>query len=1500
MEKLKRWHLALIVAVVVLTVYNVLPTIIYYSKPLSKPIDQKQALAVASQSFKRVNQLQDDSVNWVHSFSKNLGIKPKSVKVVDDNPQLIEVALHNSEQAKVFKSYLPRAGSLVSFVPSQLSLAPVVHDTPNTVFVERKIGFVANPNEIEKFISFVPKKTNDQISPDYRDLIHDRCAQLALGLAGSTPEAELIAALPQVDSNTSLDVELLELAQNIVIYPKYFGEDSLITKRYLQRLSQVRSWSEKSTSNLLKAFHKLAVKQASDIESLKTNEIEKKEVLSRGRETILQALQILERQQGKLKSSSAPLSIEDIHQKLKDQPLVVLGNNNPFIHSIRIDWEKETLFLSLHPDLVQLQTSLTQDENMQVQKERLKQLIINEIAYISQASNEEITPRETNGFEVQLEHLTNSTGMLKLDLAYIAQNEVQKLKDKISKYWNPQSPEFANNAFPVWDTETYRSLDPSEKKFGLLLYAPVADQQKTPKGFDNSSIYVIAKGLHPIIQKYQQWANLEEAEVFKEEFVALQNIFRQNGYQFSYPADAPKFDLSFQGDFIFENPSYYSDVLAATREDFTVSGSKRYATLEFTNTEQRLATLNRIEGEVHEELLKWKDDYQAAKVDIFDKQAIFFIPPPTKNIYLNNLKLSVKEYFRGDHRKVLKWGLDLSGGKSILIGLKDLNNRPITSKEDLAEGANELTQRVNKMGLSEVDIRVEGNNIALDFPSSQGLSATELIKGSTMSFHVVNEKFASKNSPFYAPMQKFLQEVWNEAVITHQKDAESIQSIAWRHLGGSLDSTTLSPRSEHAKELVKNGFMLPSPKEMQRGFDAENTVSSIGVYRGQDYTQWQGQTHPLIPLFNDHALEGSDLDNIRTSYDAAQGNTLTFNVKNTSKTSGKENPRNVIHAWTSKYAKERVMGTSKEQYTPSRGWRLAIVLNGQIINDPMLNQPLRDNIQVTGGFTQHEVNRLASDLKAGSLSFTPQILSEENVSADLGHAERVQGIVAMLVALTLVVVLMVSYYRFSGLVASVAVLFNLLVMWGTLQNLQATLTLSGIAGIILTVGMAVDANVLVFERIREELKHTKQLGAAIAVGYQKAFSAIFDSNITTIIAAIILLSFDAGPIKGLAITLTIGIASSMFTALFMTRVFFTQWLKKTQQKTLKMANWFHVRAFDFLRYARPVAILSIFTILIGGTLVIQQRKSIVGMDFTGGYSVSLQLEEKAGTNYREKVSSALQNAGAKLSDFQVRELNSPQALRVQLSSSLEEKGRPFFGMPLERGLAGSSNTWQNNPRLDWVVLALQAENLEINAKSLSALDKNWSNMSGQLSKTTRNNAFIGLSLAMLFILIYISFRYEIKYALSAILCVLHDVLITLALIGILHLMKVPVQINMQIIAALMTIIGYSLNDTIIVFDRIREEKRLLPNLSFAKIINHSLSVTLNRTLMTSLTTFVVLFALVTLGGSKIFDFSLVMSLGVILGTLSSLFIAPLLLSYFHKKETQATPYVSHKKNRKLV
>lgn len=1468
MEKIKRWHLVLITLVLVLTGYNILPTIIYYSKPLSKPIDQKASQKLVHAALSRVDRVHQDSLNWIKAFNKQLGLKPSSIQAHKQNAHLIEIEFKKDEEAHLFKRYFSEAGPLIGFSPAQLQLIETNALSPRKVIVFQKTR--GDLSEIEDFSSFVPKLENGKLTPTYQSFMQKRAAKIAQLLSTPSQEALTLASLPKENLSLADCSQIVETAKTLEILKNSFSNHSFFLKKYLRSLTQAlpSSQAEQLSAAFERAIqvkHKALTLHQDKKESI--HEIKEHiHALTQANQWVLQSKQVLDQKEINFQPSS------ELTSSLQTP-------YHPFIESLTLDWDNERIVFRVDSEVQHILDSKL--EKHQEVKELLSKLLINTMAQLTHQSSESLASHP-NGYQLPFHEIQQAEGFIAFDLSKLAQREVLDLKNYLLSYWSPQTADLDADVFKIMDYQEYSKASLADKKFGLTLYQPLVHGEEEFKTLQANSLYLFAPGIPQLFEKTQGEENHESKQSFLEDFQNLKNLLQAWGFQFNYMAEGSSYPADLQGALVFEKPQFSKDILEASREHLVANALDQFAFIELTDLAQRIHVQNKIETQMHEDLLQWKENHQAAKVDLYQPQLRFLIPPPQKNIYLENFKLSAKKYFRGDAQKVLKWGLDLSGGKSILVGLKNSSNQTVTAQADLEEAANELTQRVNKMGLSEVDIRVENQHITLDFPSSKGLSAKELIKGSTMSFHVVNENFCSPTSSLYPAAMTFLQEVWNEALITHATEVEDLNRIAWKQLGGVENSTEFKPKSEHAKKLVDAKLKIFAPGQSKLSHEVNTEFSKVVPFAPADHMKIKRA--PLCLVFNNSALEGSQIENIRTSYDPKEGNLLAFNIKSSSlsKTGGKVNPRENLYAWTSQFAKDRVAGTEYEKVTPGRGWRLAILLNHQVINDPQLNQAIRDNVQVSGGFTQQEVNRLASDLKAGSLSFTPDILSETNVSADLGQKERIQGVSATLVALALVMALMVIYYRFSGFIASIAVLVNLLIIWAVLQNLQATVTLSGIAGIILTLGMAVDANVLVFERIREELKHSKKLATAIYKGYKQAFSAIFDSNVTTILAALILLNFDTGPIKGLAITLTIGISSSMFTALFMTQVFFAKWVKNTKQTTLKMANWFHVKSVNFLKHSRFVCALFALLLIMGSTLFVLQKRTLFGMDFTGGYSLNVEYPKDTTISFREATKRALLKAGVKPSELQIRELGAPEKLRIQLSSSLDEKHRPFYHLPLEQEVKNARYTWQSNPRIDWIVQALTESHLKLTDSSISQLDANWSEMSGQLSKTTRNQALIALSLALVFIMLYISLRFEFKFALSALICTLHDVFMCLALLALLHFFNVPIQINMQVIAALMTIIGYSLNDTIIVFDRIREEKKLLKKASLSEIINHSLSVTLNRTLMTSLTTFIVLLALLVLGGSKIFDFSLIMSLGVIMGTLSSLYVAPFILYFLSK------------------
>lgn len=1505
MEKRKKWQFLLILTVIFLTVYNILPTVFYYSKPLKSSIDSKKAQSITKDIALRVNELETNSKKWLYSFSKLIDVSPENIKLDKKNPEYFLVSFTKLEDAKRFRQLLPRAGALIPFSPEQLSVAQM-NEPGKQVRVQRKIPVHFDQSELNNYFQFAQKTNEDgTISSLYRELITDRFSQVLSSIAGTSENARNLSALQH--SQTELNHEIsYPMASNIVRFVHVFGEKSPITHRYFSSFTQGNfSNRSQAISSLVNTFSKTRDSiraQKMQLEKEKKLAIENKQLfnevrqqqlrsLERKEDTLLTAEAILKKHAKNFAKGQNPLTYTSVYNECiknsrPDSLTMFIGDRNPFIDQAHIDWNQEQIILQLHPDVIAFRKSLEDRNASTYEKDQFHQLLVNEIARIHRQTDEELSAF-SDQYTINLNDLTNSESFLVLNLPKIGEKQVQHVKNLIENNWVPSNPELSKKHFHIYDAKTFNTLPKDQQSLCLVIYGPGTIPDSDLR---QHSLYVVAKGVDKILQRYQVHSDSEEAQSFLEDFSQLRSLLQQNGF-FGFHGKGIAHNPTWKSDFIFEKDDYYTPLLAATREDFRVHGSKKYASLEFTNVEQRLLVTNRIETRMQEDLVKWRDDFLSAQVDI-NKGKNLEIPNPTKNVFFNNLALSTAKYFRGDDRKVIHWGLDLSGGKTVQIELRDSNNRIVTAETDIKQGINELYNRVNKMGVSEVNIRQEGTNIVLDFPGSQGLSASELVKASSMYFHIVNEKFSSLSPNLSQTVNRFLQEVWNEAVVTNRKDPVSINSIAHKHLYGDIENTNIvEPRSESARVLYDNGLRLASPRDSFASNTFDDTLSKIAVLRGSDYTEWHGQSHPLLFVFNNYALEGSNLDNVRSSYDPSKGNYLSFEVKGsyTAKNGDKLTPSADLHTWTSEFSKEKILGTQNESYTQGRGWRMAVILNGSVISAPALESALKDSAMITGNFSQREVNKLVADLKAGSLTYTPRILSEKNVSPELGIQDRTQGILATALALVLVIGGMIGYYRFAGVVASVAVLFNLLIMWATLQNLQATLTLAGIAGVILTVGMAVDANVLVFERIREEFERTKKIASAIQIGYKKAFSAIFDSNITTILAALILLNFDAGPIKAFAVMIIIGIASSMFTALFMTRFFFAGWVTNKRNKSLTMMNLVKASKFNFLGKSKIAFSIALAIILLGSYSLMNQRHSIFGMDFTGGYSLTVKLPSHPDAHYRLELENALKEAGATPQNFQVRQLTPENHLKILFGPGMEQESHPFYNMPLVKESPTAVYSYQNNPRIDWFVDALEKANIQLSDHSLETIDDNWSAISGQMSDTMRDNALMGLGLAFVCILIYLTFRFEFKYAISALLCLFHDVLIALSAIAILHWLKVPTQIDMHAIAALMTIIGYSLNDTIIVFDRIREDLKTQKRMSFPEIINHSLNVTLSRTTITSATTLLVLTALVLFGGASIFSFALIMAIGVIIGTFSSLFIAsPIMLAihnYEQKRET---------------
>jgi SecD/SecF fusion protein len=550
------------------------------------------------------------------------------------------------------------------------------------------------------------------------------------------------------------------------------------------------------------------------------------------------------------------------------------------------------------------------------------------------------------------------------------------------------------------------------------------------------------------------------------------------------------------------------------------------------------------------------------------------------------------------------------------------------------------------------------------------------------------------------------------------------------------------------------------------------------------------------------------------------------------------------------------------------GRRLAIILDGQLYSTPVLQSAIYGgSAQITGSFTVEECTRLVNVLRAGALPAPVTIVEERTVDPTLGKDSINSGIRACIYGGISVFVFMAAYYLLAGVVADISLLMLMLLlpfgMWfasgilglfssaGGVSAGLPVMTLPGIAGIVLTIGMAVDANVLIFERIREELRTGKSLAGAVTAGYGKAFSTIFDSNLTTLLTAVILFWQGSGPIRGFAVTLSAGIMVSMLMALVFTRLLLDTLAAKTKLTTIKMFSVFRNTKFDFLGKRTIAAILSLTVIAGTWIFFIGKGEKNFGVDFTGGSSISFAFDQKQPI---DAVRTALTQAGIKEASIQYHKELGASADKAK--ETLEVK------VPYESGSA-----------------ALQSINTAFAAQGYHDISND--TVGPQIGSELKKKGVMSLALAMLGIIIYISFRFEFAFAIGAIVAVFHDVLIT---VGIYCLCGR--QLSLPIVAALLTIVGYSVNDTIVVFDRIREDIKLMHGgkLSYREIANICINQTLARTTLTSLTTLLTVIMLLVFGGGAINDFALALFIGIVVGTYSSIFIATPVVLLWHKEK----------------
>jgi SecD/SecF fusion protein len=522
-------------------------------------------------------------------------------------------------------------------------------------------------------------------------------------------------------------------------------------------------------------------------------------------------------------------------------------------------------------------------------------------------------------------------------------------------------------------------------------------------------------------------------------------------------------------------------------------------------------------------------------------------------------------------------------------------------------------------------------------------------------------------------------------------------------------------------------------------------------------------------------------------------------------------------------------GQITEQY---KGHRFAIVLDGIIQSAPVIRDAIYGgDAVITGHFAEKEARGLASVLE-NPLQTPVSIEEERSVSPTLGADSIRASILAGLVGLAITLVCVALYYRIPGLIACLALLVNIVLLMGALTMFHFVLTLPGIAGIILTIGLAVDASVLVYERLREELALGKSLKVAIEAAYEKAFSSIFDANVTTLITAVILFWRASGPVKGFAISLTLGILASLFTALIVGRNIFEALVDNTRLKKVSMLHLISAQNIDFLGKGFLACMCSLALIVAGATSFYVRGEKNFGVDFRGGDLITLSSPQTIDVG---QVRAAL--APINLADASIQESNQAGKNYITVRTPLHTSDQ------VEKQI---------------MTVMSQAQFKVEGSERVGAL------VGGELARSS----LIALGLGILGILIFVTLRFELSFAVGAIVALLHDVLITVGMFSLLHR-----ELTLTMVGAVLTIAGYSINDTIVVYDRIREGLASGRKGSIEQIMNESINQTLSRTILTSTVTLIPILCLFFFGGAVLRDFSLAIIIGVAVGTYSSIFIA---------------------------
>ncbi len=939
-------------------------------------------------------------------------------------------------------------------------------------------------------------------------------------------------------------------------------------------------------------------------------------------------------------------------------------------------------------------------------------------------------------------------------------------------------------------------------------------------------------------------------------------------------------------------------------------------------------------------------------------------------------------------------GLDLKGGTQLIYEVdinleKERGNIPRNATDSqiatiMAETVAIIDGRVNPKGITEATVLQRGTNgILIELPAMNETAAQAVERRienlGHLEMRIVAEDSYTKNDVVFTVNDEAkrlrdwlaLDDNANRKLVAEDPTKISLFHVLDKSQGGRLAGKSIEWVPHRIRQKPTNANQW-ARAETQPGSETPYCVSAFTPEQWNDGRIPEGLAEDkrflieFMPInMDESSFSGKDLDasGIRPSLDDKGRPSLLYVLK--------------------KGQADRYADWS-EEYT---GKRSAIILNGEVYSAPVFNGRIPGRGEIHGDFTQLEVEDLAKVLKTGSLTVHPIQQSKLVIGATLGDHSISLGIWSAIGGSIVVLMFILAYYRLAGLIAFAAIMLNIFLLFGIIAFIGGTLTLPGIAGLVLTMGMAVDANILIYERIREELGKGKELEQAVRVGFERAMVTILDANVTTFLAGLVLYNVGVGPIRGFAVTLMVGIITSLFTAFFVTRLLFHFMMDKKKLTEFKIASWFQNTTIDFLKHSKKAFVVSALLIIGGLTATFSiPSDEVLSLDFTGGASLRVVLKEKMtqpeftkalksdsefaknfpnpsvnivgtegagssnefgirlklknaqrseieagkvkaakdGTEYKAPYITSLERIFAgklvdkafnKVSLVQQPENPSKLYLDTQVHFSTDVKTADLQTIlakshpevvvtPVDAEAADKARNFQ----VEYDVAAGQTEELILSSLSREVeelLDANGEEIKlsnpipdsetigGRMVDELRNAAIGSLVVAMFLIVMFIRIRFhEYKYGIAAVCALVHDVLVTLGFVVLAnHYTPLQAELSLAMIAAFLTIIGYSINDTIVIFDRVREnyteQQRLGEKGQDRALFNRSINQTLSRTILTTFTTlFVVLVQfVVNFGeGSALEGFSFALLIGLVSGTYSTIFIASPVVLWLRKQE----------------